>query len=171
MNRSNLERFDVVAHSMGNFLLMETARSLALSGQLNSTGSLGSVVLAAPDIDVDVFETQLRTLPQPVRDRMAVLVSQDDKALRLSRRISGNTPRLGAGDAEDLDKFGIRIIDLTKINDKTSLSHSKFADSPEIVQLIGLKLEEGDSFAPSTSTTGVIAQELGNVLSLSLPLQ
>jgi len=37
-------------------------------------------------------------------------------------------------------------MDLSKLDDTSSLNHTKFANSPDIVQLIGRRLNEGDSF-------------------------
>ena len=50
--------------------------------------------------------------------------------------------RVGAADAQTLDSLGVSVIDLSEIEDSASGSHSKFAGSPEIVQLIGNGLKE-----------------------------
>jgi len=76
-------------------------------------------------------------------------VSQDDSALRFSQRIAGGVTRVGRADAEELAELGVSVIDLTEAEDSSSGSHSKFAGSPEIVQLIGNGLRNGHFSAPS----------------------
>jgi esterase/lipase superfamily enzyme len=53
------------------------------------------VVLAAPDIDIDVFKSQMRRFGKP-RKPFFIIVSHDDKVLRFSDFIAGGKQRLGA---------------------------------------------------------------------------
>ncbi|MCC2113989.1 MAG: alpha/beta fold hydrolase, partial [Hyphomicrobiales bacterium] len=57
---SGAERVHILAHSMGNWLTVETLRQARIAGNVDFGGRLGEVVLASPDIDVDVFKTQMR---------------------------------------------------------------------------------------------------------------
>ncbi|MDK3019313.1 alpha/beta hydrolase [Pseudodonghicola flavimaris] len=139
LSRSTANGFDVFAHSMGGFLLMEVMVQSALADTLDQTGKLNNIMLAAPDIDLDVFRTQLGQIDSK-RGNLYVLVSQDDFALRLSRRVSGGVMRLGAADAMTLEGLGVSVIDLSRIHDSDSGTHRKFAGSPEVVQLIGRTL-------------------------------
>jgi esterase/lipase superfamily enzyme len=59
LRKAGATRIDIVAHSMGNWLTMETLRQLAMSGDRATMASLGDIILASPDIDVDVFKSQL----------------------------------------------------------------------------------------------------------------
>jgi esterase/lipase superfamily enzyme len=58
----------------------------------------------------------------------------------------GDVSRLGAIDPEqapykkELEENKIMVIDLTKIKSGDSMNHGKFAESPEIVQLIGQRI-------------------------------
>ncbi len=160
----NAEGVEVLAHSMGNFLAMEAFRTLALTGDFNRVGQLTNIVLAAPDIDVQLFERQLRTLPASQLRKFTILVSRDDKALRISQKIAGNTPRVGAADPEKLASLGVKVVDLTEIEDTNSANHIKFANSPEIVQVIGEQLAERDTLSTSTTTTGLVVQKTGNIV-------
>ena len=49
---------------MGNFLFVETLRQATIRGNGRFGGKLGQVMLAAPDIDIDVFRRQM---PSPSR--------------------------------------------------------------------------------------------------------
>jgi len=136
IGRTNADNYNILAHSMGSLLVMETSTMLATAGNLNSLGRLRSVVLASPDIDMDLFRVQLGIIGN-VPDLFFVLLSKDDEALRVSRRLAGGVPRVGAADADELAKLGVIAIDLSEIDDSSSGSHSKFAGSPEVVRWIG----------------------------------
>ena len=56
-----------------------------------------NVLLAAPDVDVDLFREAVLDMGKS-RPSFTLFVSQDDRALALSRRIWGDV-RLGAIDA------------------------------------------------------------------------
>lgn len=143
---ANVEHFDVVAHSMGNLVTLEAMGQLQKRTDLDSTGRLRRVVLAAPDIDFDVFKAQLRNF-EGATDVFYVLVSGDDKALTWSRRIAGGVSRVGAADPTSLAELGVNVIDVSQINDESNVNHSKFADSPAIVQLIGRGMQEGNTLS------------------------
>lgn len=153
LNRTNAERVDVFAHSMGTFLTMEGLVSQQVAGRLGTGIPIDHIVLAAPDIDIDLFRTQITALHPSIKKRMFLLISKDDAALRLSRRIAGGVPRVGASDALLLEKLGVTVIDLSQIDDSNSGSHSKFAGSPEVVQLIGAGLNSNRRFGKTGSST------------------
>ena len=145
MESSAVENYSLVAHSMGTFLVMEAGRQISITTGLNPTGKAENIILAAPDIDIDLFLSQIRAFPEKYR-RFVILVSQDDKALRVSRRVAGGVPRLGQIPAEELTKLNLNAIDLSEIDDTGTLAHSKFKDSPEVAQLIGRAMAERSSF-------------------------
>ena len=95
LNRSNLDEFYIIGHSMGGFLVMEAVRSIGLRNQFDRLSKNSDIILASPDIDIDLFGSQIRPLDFE-RSKITVLMSQDDKALRLSQRIAGDYPRVGA---------------------------------------------------------------------------
>jgi esterase/lipase superfamily enzyme len=143
LSRTRAEKVDILAHSMGTFLLMEGLVDAQLAGRLSTRQRVDQIVLASPDIDLDLFKTQIGILPQSVVDRISILVSKDDGALRISRRLAGGVARVGAADADELGELGVTVIDLSEIEDSGSGSHSKFAGSPEVVRLIGSALNSG----------------------------
>lgn len=139
--RTNADNYNIFAHSMGSLLVMETLVMASRTNGINRLGRLRSVVLASPDIDMDLFRVQLDTINYDF-DRFFVLLSEDDEALRFSRRIAGGVPRVGASNVKELAGLGVIAIDLTEIDNSSSGSHSKFAGSPEVVQLIGRGLND-----------------------------
>jgi esterase/lipase superfamily enzyme len=144
---THAESVDILAHSMGGFLTMEGLVEAQQRGVLGKRRPIDHIMLASPDIDIDLFKTQLAQLPPPITDRIYILVSADDGALRMSRRIAGGVPRVGAADTAQLEGLGVTVIDLSEISDSTSGSHSKFAGSPEVVRLIGLGLKRDDTLS------------------------
>ncbi|EKF20977.1 alpha/beta hydrolase [Nitratireductor pacificus] len=143
--RAGAKRIDVVAHSMGSWVTMEALRQLAITGDRDLGGRLADVVLASPDIDIDVFKGQMRRYGVPEKP-FAVLTSQNDRALTLSGFIAGNKPRLGDyRDAADLAELGVTVIDVTKVSSGDWLNHTKFAENPILVRLLGERLSsEGE---------------------------
>ena len=167
MENTNIAHYDVLAHSMGSLLMMEVARQASITVGINSTGKARNVVMAAPDIDIDLFITQLARIPKKYRS-FIVLVSNDDRALKASRRVAGGVTRVGAAPAEMLSKLGVVAIDLSKINDQQSISHSKFRGSPAVVQLIGNGLENKSTFGADheTASGGILRRSVGGILTI-----
>lgn len=150
LSQSSAQCIDVIAHSMGNFLTMEAIRGQAEKHLFGLSNKVSNVVLAAPDIDIDLFAAQVRTLPKEQR-RFFVLVASDDRALRLSSFISSGK-RVGQTDPETLAALGVDAIDLSQVKATNSSHHTKFADAPEIVQLIGNRILAGDTFTEKSNT-------------------
>lgn len=162
LTRTRADRVSILAHSMGTFLTMEGLVDAQLSGRLGTRKKIDTVMLASSDIDLDLFRTQVELLPPAFREKIYVLVSQDDYALRVSRIIAGGVPRVGASDAAALEGLGVTLIDLSQIEDSSSGSHTKFAGSPEVVQLIAAGLNASPNIGGTGRTPG-LDQLLANV--------
>ena len=154
LSRTNAAGFDIFAHSMGSMLTVEAIVQASIAGEFDPKGRLDNVMLASPDIDLDLFKSQLEYLAEKDRN-FFVFVSQDDKALGFARRISGGIVRVGAADAETLEPLGVNVIDLSLIQDSASGSHSKFAGSPDVVQLIGSSLKD-DHYKDTENRTTLV---------------
>ena len=132
-------RIHILAHSMGSWLTMEALRQDAIAGRPDLNGKLGDVMLAAPDIDVNVFRNQLSKISP---SHVSVLVSSSDRALFLSRRLAGDRPRLGAlnprnaGDRAMLDGLGVKVYDVSG-ESVGMIGHATFGDAPDVVRQIG----------------------------------
>ncbi|TRC71819.1 alpha/beta fold hydrolase [Mesorhizobium sp. WSM4310] len=166
--KTRVKSIDIIAHSMGTWLTMEALRQLAITGDRDLGGKLGYVVLASPDIDVDVFKKQMIRYGKPDKP-FAVLLSGDDRALKLSSLISGDKPRVGDyGNAADLASYGVSVADLTKIKGGDGgLNHAKFADNPILVQLLGDRLRTPAGLAsdePDPAQLNNLGQGLGKAV-------
>lgn len=145
----------ILAHSMGNQLALETLRQMAIrDGRVPA--KIRNVMLAAPDVDVDLAREAIIDMgPRDERPNFTLLVSQDDKALAVSKQVWGSSDRLGAINPEkepyhsSLERAQITVIDLTKLNAGDPLNHGKFAESPEVVQLIGRRIAAGQTITDS----------------------
>lgn len=131
---------DVFAHSMGNWLTMEALRQLAVANDQQTLGKIREVVLAAPDVDMDVFRQQT-TRMQPLPKNMTVYVSRDDYALRVSRRLAGG--KLRAGENTDLSQFhklGMEAHDLSLVEGGIGRNHGKAFEDASTLASIGHSL-------------------------------
>jgi esterase/lipase superfamily enzyme len=103
---------------------------------------LGEVMLAAPDIDLNVFRQQVaRVDPRHV----SIFVANNDRALSLASRIAGDRPRLGAmnptnpEDKSELDRLGVAVHDISSFS-TDFVGHGAFAEAPDVVRKIGAQL-------------------------------
>ncbi|NNM74255.1 alpha/beta hydrolase [Enterovirga aerilata] len=146
---------DVLAHSMGNWVTLEALRQQAIrKGRVPA--KIRNVMLAAPDIDLDVARTQVQDLG-PNRPKITLFVAQDDRALAFSRLFWGSNVQLGAIDPEvepyrsSLAKANITAVDLTRMRSGDPLHHATFAESPEVVRSIGARLVAGQTVGQDES--------------------
>lgn len=139
----NIAGVDIFAHSMGNWLTLETLRQIAIGKDQTTLDRLGSVVLAAPDVDMDVFRTQVTRLGA-LRSRIVLYASRDDFALRASRRLFGD--KIRAGENTDLAQFealGIKAHDLSDVKGGVGKNHGKAFGDPETIAQIGGAMARG----------------------------
>ncbi len=135
-------RVHILAHSMGAWLSMEALRSIAISGHPDLDGRLGQVMLASPDIDLNVFRQQLSRIDP---HRVSIFVANNDRALAISSRIAGDRQRLGAmdpskpGDMAELERLGVSVHDISSFR-TDFVGHGAFAEAPDVVRQIGAQL-------------------------------
>lgn len=121
----------VFGHSMGGWLVAEALRQLRLTGQDKVINRLDGVVLAAPDIDIDVFHRQIQIIGA-LQPPMTLLVSPDDRALKLSERLARSRGRVGTTDVNDprvqaLAKANsIQMIDISNLEALDKTNHNRF---------------------------------------------
>lgn len=143
----------LLAHSMGNWVALEALTQMAVRNR-GLPPKIANVMLASPDVDADVFRTQIAEMAGR-RPKFTLFVSQDDRALAVSRRVWGNKDRLGAVDPDvepyksEFEQEKITVLNLTKLRTGDKLNHGKFAESPEVVKLIGSRLIEGQPITDS----------------------
>jgi len=136
----------VLAHSMGTWLTMEALRQSAIRNH-GLSAKISNVILAAPDIDTFVFAQQYEALGAD-KPQFTLLVSRDDRALKLSRLLAGGIDRVGIARTDNptaaawLDQNpNVRIIDLSDLAiAKGGSAHAKFAETPGALEILNLTL-------------------------------
>lgn len=134
VSKTNANGIVLVGHSMGAVVIMEALRTLSLEKRQDVLKRIKGVLLAAPDLDPDLFRSQIadiNPLPQP----FTIVVSRRDFALDISRRLAGGEPRIGSGhDIAFLQKKNVQVLDISQVD---SGGHSVFASSNTLIKLLG----------------------------------
>lgn len=118
------ERIHLVAHSMGNRVLLRALDRIAADA-LNPSPLFNEVILAAADVAVDEFDA---TWPRivPTADRFTLYASRRDRALQVSAQVNGMRR---VGDARQVVvEPGLQTIDTTEASGGL-LGHDDFAGS------------------------------------------
>lgn len=153
------KRIVLVGHSIGSELIMETLRQIAIARPGSVAHDFAGVILFSPDIDIDVFRSQVArigTLPKP----FGIFISKRDRALKLSARLTGQSNRLG--NVQDLGQIAdleITVVDVTGFS--SGIGHFTAADSPDVIRLMGKSGDlqaafEGDSAGRAGLLPGTI---------------
>jgi esterase/lipase superfamily enzyme len=145
-NNPDVKKIDLIAHSRGTDVVVSALRELNLeiSGGGKSTREelkLGTLVLAAPDIDFDVLCQRMMTARLGrVPEQFAVYVCAKDSALGLSNWLFGGGGRVGKLTSdmfsrEELEALRsqktVQIID-AKIKNPGAFGHDYFCSSPAV---------------------------------------
>jgi esterase/lipase superfamily enzyme len=118
-------RIHLIAHSMGNRTMTMALRELVWKGDPSSK-NLHEIVLAAPDIDLPVFN-QLAEAIRGAAKRVTLYASSNDRALWVSKLLHRGV-RAGDSDPEVAICQGIDSIDASNADSSLlSLGHSYFA--------------------------------------------
>jgi len=163
---------NLLAHSMGNWVTMETLRQIKISGHLPPMQKLGMVMLAAPDIDLDVFKSQMRTFGK-VKKPFYVILAKNDRALWASSILAGGETRVGDdADVAELAALGAVVIDLTDVKGLNATNHDKFAllarVAPQLATVLGQGVGANEDIASKSQQ--VAGGTLGAVVQLPATL-
>jgi esterase/lipase superfamily enzyme len=133
-------RVHIVAHSMGTMLTLEGLRQLY--GHYGDTvrGRVGAVVLASPDIDMDVFSSATKRIG-PLAGKITVIASTNDRALALSGRIAGGMTRVGAAEKAAIERLGVRVVDASDTG-WGIINHDLFLSNADVQTVIRRSIEE-----------------------------
>ncbi len=137
-------RVHLVAHSMGTLLTLETLRMLRGSGGERAMERIGAVVMAAPDIDIDLFARGLERLGPDAR-KITVISSTNDRALQVSSRLAGGIVRAGGAERERLEALGVRVADASEFGGSfININHDLFLSNPEVQQVVKRAIERAE---------------------------
>ncbi|MBB3206701.1 esterase/lipase superfamily enzyme [Rhodopirellula rubra] len=131
VDTSGAKSIHVVAHSMGNRAMTAAMQQMALTRQ-DAEPIFDRVVLAAPDVDADLFRKDLAGALTQVAEQVTLYASSDDQALVASKAVHGY-PRAGETGEFLVVVPGVDTIDVSGI-DLSLLGHSYYGDSEAILR-------------------------------------
>jgi len=153
----SVREITVLCHSAGCWPGLEALGPRSI--RFSKRGEVKNVLLVAPDVDVDVFRTDVQQTGKP-RPRIAVFVSHDDQALKISRSIWGK-PRLGDANLDqaywgEFEREGVLVFDLSNLQGN---AHSRaFEDVTSVMGMIQRRLAEGQQLSDGESSVSDAGQ-------------
>ncbi len=128
----------IVAHSMGSLLVMETLRQADLRQPGWSARTIDGVMFVSPDLDIDVFRSQLAALKTPPQP-LVVVASRKDPVLLISSALRGGNESERLGNVANFDEVSdlpIVLLDVSAFATLTTNPHFVAAASPALVRLL-----------------------------------
>jgi esterase/lipase superfamily enzyme len=120
----------LIAHSMGNRVLTRALQAIAQEDGKDAP-KFNEVILAAPDIDADVFRTQIYPAITDAAHRFTLYASSRDRALQLSKQVHGY-PRAGESGNDILILPRLDSIDVSSLD--TSIDgHTYYGDNSSVL--------------------------------------
>jgi len=116
VEEAGMERIDLLVHSMGNQVFARSVQQLVL-GALKQSIPFGVIILAAPDIDTNLFR-QIAPSYLRIAEKATMYVSSKDVALHLSKFIqrgsrAGFSPPITV--VAGIDTVEVSSIDFSKL--------------------------------------------------------
>jgi len=121
----------VIAHSMGNRVLTRGFKAL-LDEDLKKGSVFRQIVLAAPDIDADVFRRDIAPSILGKGPRVTLYASSNDRALAASRNLHGGYRRLGESGQDIVVLRDLDTVDASTVSTEF-LGHSYYGDSATVM--------------------------------------
>jgi esterase/lipase superfamily enzyme/HEAT repeat protein len=137
--RSGADTINLIAHSMGNRALVNALKEIEVES-FEEGRLFNQVILAAPDIDADIFKE--RIAPEIINKarRITLYASSRDLALVASREFNSGEPRAGDAGADLVIVPGIDTIDVSA-GASSLLGHSYYGDSTSVLHDIEFLLQ------------------------------
>jgi esterase/lipase superfamily enzyme len=128
MSDGQAARIHVLAHSMGNQLVLE-----ALAGDTSQTNII-EMMMAAPDVNRNRFKEIAPKVRAMVKG-MTVYASSVDRALALSKQVAGGIPRAGDTDGEGpVQVENVDVIDVSALGGELlGVNHALFGEKASII--------------------------------------
>ena len=121
----------VIAHSMGNRVFARGFQAL-LASDPTTAQPFTQLVMAAPDIDADVFRREIGPAILGLGPRVTLYASSNDKALAASRNVHGGYRRLGESGADLVVLKGLDTVDASNVS-TDFVGHSYYGDSGTVM--------------------------------------
>jgi esterase/lipase superfamily enzyme len=150
-----VKEITLVCHSMGCLVALEALQMKASGGGMPS--KLKNVAFVAPDVAFDRFIGVVGAMGAR-RPRLALFLSQDDVALKLSKSISGGLIRAGDVNPEqepyrgELAQQKILVFDLTHLGGEDSHSRA-FDEVGSVMGMLERRLAQGQQLGDDAART------------------
>lgn len=154
-NCDEVEKVHLIAHSRGTDVLMTALRELALEFPLTSRlpqrrSKLGNVIVAAPDLDLDVIQQRVAAEEFHRRiDRLTLYMSKTDTAIGLSTWLFVSQKRVGRVQMADLTPETLQRMSVSSAAvlidanvDAGFIGHSYFYSHPAVISDLILMLRD-----------------------------
>lgn len=140
LKTSGAQDIYLIAHSMGNRGLTRALSSI-IAENPSATTKIKEIILAAPDIDGDVFKKDIAPVLVKIKKPITLYASSNDLALRASQMFSAY-PRAGQAGSSMVVLSGIETIDASNVPSDL-LGHSYFSGTPDVLSDIFQIIHEG----------------------------
>lgn len=135
LQKSGAEKVHVIAHSMGNRILVQALERMSLENKSFDPQApklrLGQIIMAAPDVDASAFRNRYLPAAREMADRVTMYASSKDRALIASAKIHGHN-RAGLSGDYLVTVEGLETIDASAI-DTSLIGHSYYGDNPLLI--------------------------------------
>ncbi|HRX77505.1 MAG TPA: alpha/beta hydrolase [Pirellulaceae bacterium] len=138
--RSDADTINLVAHSMGNRVLTDALKEIDVAATEREQ-LFNQVILAAPDIDADIFRQRIAPAIVTKAKHVTLYASSKDLALVASRTFNSGDPRAGDAGGNLVVYPGIETIDVSAI-DSSLLGHSYYGSSVSVLSDIEFLLRD-----------------------------
>ena len=131
VNKSEAEHIYLIAHSMGNRALTRAYISV-INKKPKLKSRFTEIILAAPDIDADVFKRDIAPAMLQAGNPITLYASSEDVPLKASKVFHGGHPRAGDSGENLIVLPGIESIDSTNV-ETGFMGHSYYADERSVI--------------------------------------
>ncbi|MBI3533440.1 MAG: alpha/beta hydrolase [Burkholderiales bacterium] len=141
---SKFTSITLLAHSMGNRVLTQAFAALKNDISATKLRVFKEIILAAPDIDADVFKNNIAPALVASKASVTLYASSRDGALAAAKKINGG-PRAGDSEGGLVVVKGIETIDATNVDTNLfwGLGHAYVADSRNILSDLSYLIVKG----------------------------
>ena len=149
--QSGAQRIHLIAHSMGNRVLVDAVSGLKLPKFFQQ------IVMAAPDIDTEVFADLEKSIASAAA-RVTIYASDHDEALATSEKLH-TYKRLGQGGKDIFTSALCDTVDASKV-DLSTVGHSYIGDNTYVLHDLATLLKSNTAPKNRPGLTSIISNKL-----------